>query len=31
LQIDGAKAFVASWNELLQRIENKAAALTSSP
>ena len=30
LQIDGAKSFVKSWNELLQRIADKSAALKSS-
>jgi transaldolase len=28
LQVDGAKAFVDSWNELMQRIAKKSAALT---
>jgi len=28
LQIDGAKAFVKSWQELLERIGDKSAALT---
>jgi len=27
LQVDGAKAFVDSWNELMQRIATKSAAL----
>jgi transaldolase len=28
LQVDGAKAFVKSWQELLKRIAEKSAALT---
>jgi transaldolase len=31
LQVDGAKAFVKSWQELLKRIANKSAALTAEP
>lgn len=31
LQVDGAKSFVASWHELLGKIEQKGAALASAP